>query len=157
MPQLSLFDCEKRWRGRRERWVTPSDCFQPTGYAVDGLAEARARTFIEREHARESSSSSTRAGDFDRNPVGATSFPKPHRMWGIAQSVDPMRIGIRRRGAYSTTSSSAPVSAPRRAFTTPCPPWACMRSHAPPKWSPKAKRPHTSSCRAAPVSPLWKT
>lgn len=50
MSQLSLFDCEKRWNGRKERWVSPSECFQPTGYAVDGLAEARARTFVEREH-----------------------------------------------------------------------------------------------------------
>src|SRR5687767_562681 len=50
MSQLSLFDCEKRWSARRERWVTPSEYFRPAGYAVDGLAEARARTFVEREH-----------------------------------------------------------------------------------------------------------
>lgn len=50
MTQLSLFAADKRWRARREHWVTPEDHFLPTGYAVDVVAEALAREFVVREH-----------------------------------------------------------------------------------------------------------
>src|SRR4051812_24422836 len=50
MTQLSLFSCEKRWRKREERWVTPAEHFKPHGYAVDGVPEFLARRFVEQEH-----------------------------------------------------------------------------------------------------------
>lgn len=50
MTQLSLFPFEKRWKERREKWVTRHDCFRPGGYAVDGVEEARARELVETEH-----------------------------------------------------------------------------------------------------------
>src|SRR5215207_630284 len=49
MPQLSLFDCEKRVEREKRKVGRPSAYFRPTGYAVDALAEAQARTFVERE------------------------------------------------------------------------------------------------------------
>jgi hypothetical protein len=50
MVQLSLFSCDKRWKARREHWVTPEDHFRPAGYAVDVVAEPLARDFVVREH-----------------------------------------------------------------------------------------------------------
>jgi hypothetical protein len=50
MTQLSLFACDKRWSGRRERWVTPEDRFLSAGYSVDVVAEPLARDFVVREH-----------------------------------------------------------------------------------------------------------
>jgi site-specific DNA-methyltransferase (cytosine-N4-specific) len=48
--QLSLFPADKRWKARREHWVTPEDRFLPAGYAVDVVAEPLAREFVVREH-----------------------------------------------------------------------------------------------------------
>lgn len=48
--QLSLFTFEKRWTGRRERWVTPAERFLPAGYSVDVISERLARDFVVREH-----------------------------------------------------------------------------------------------------------
>lgn len=48
--QLSLFACDKRWSGRRERWVTPEEYFRPAGYSVDVVSKGLARGFIIREH-----------------------------------------------------------------------------------------------------------
>lgn len=44
------FAFDKRWRHRRERWVTPEQHFRPAGYSVDVIPEEAARRFVETHH-----------------------------------------------------------------------------------------------------------
>lgn len=45
-----MIEINKRWRTRRQHWVTPEERFTPRGFSVDGVETAVAKAFIERHH-----------------------------------------------------------------------------------------------------------
>src|SRR5579862_3731591 len=48
--QPSLLLLDKRWRGRRERWVAPPNYFNPAGYGIEIIPERIAKPFVLNHH-----------------------------------------------------------------------------------------------------------
>lgn len=76
-----MIDLDKRWRRRREAWVTPRDVFRPVGYAVDVIPEKLAKTFVCEHHY---------AGTFPAARLSVGLFGPGAELVGVAVFSEPM-------------------------------------------------------------------
>lgn len=108
MTQLSLFLRDKRWRGRRETWVTPEDHFLPAGYAVDVVAEPLARDFVVREHY---------SGSFPAARLSVGLWGPGPTLVGVAVFSVPMSESVLRRWTGADHGAAVSCARPRSSST----------------------------------------
>lgn len=100
---------DKRWDRRRELWVVPPVVFSPAGYAVDVVAEAAARRYVEEHHY---------SGSFPAARLSVGIFGPQSQLAGVAVFSVPMnpRVAPRYTGQTDGVELGRFVCSPSVAF-----------------------------------------